>query len=1253
MRTGTVWGLALVASLAFAFDATAQVDLSMLRFDVVESSATGTGSPLTLEFEIQNTGAAASGAFTVRFYYSDNTGFNPNNPASFPVIGSAAVPAIPAGGTSGLLTTTATLTDYALNGTRLVHYFVDPDNDVAETNENNNRSTQITDPAADEDDVLITGLPNLQASITALSAPSGTLGDVITISYQVFNVGATRAPFSFWTHFYLSTDALFDTGDFDLGRENEGSSLLLAGGSFTETFDVTIPPEQAAGAYFLLAYADRLTTGGTVTESDESDNVDAAAFTVTPGPDLVMDTFSYTATPSGGTLGYGDAVSFSFTVRNQGGGAAGPFTIYFYYDDDATLAFPYTGGSLNQPVFGTYTVGGGLAAGATLSDVAATSLPGEVLLGDRFLHYYIDAGDNNTTTQGVVYEADEGNNTGSSPITITGLPDLTVDAFCAVPQSQPASACGPTPDVVQGAAFSTYSRFANIGKSRVASVRARLYFSTDPAIDPATDTFLNTSITGPLLAGGFMPSATGLLRRDAVVPASAPGGVNYAGAYADFDDFTAESDETNNGSSAALNVLSPPDLVMDSFSIATGTASPDGTPSAPGFGSTVDVTFSVRNQGATDAGSFAVRFYYKDDQANPGSGTFIATQTISALAAGAATASATVSGTLPANVLHGLNANGVARYIHYHIDPFSQVVEDDETNNTGFTPIDITGQPELEVLRTCLFLSGTPLECSDDPGYTPPSQVPGGPLFSTLTVRNNGLTRAPALNIGLYFSTDATIETGDVLVNTLNANINAGGLYFPNSFQIAVPGTAAPGPAFFGYFADHDAQIPESDETNNTDAAAFTVASSIDLTMASFSAPDAQGSGSSVTLSYEVANGGVNNAGAFLVRFFYDDDADPASGQTTLGTCTVSGVPGGGTSGPQTCAVTLPATVLFGTRFIHYVLDVNGAVTESDETNNTGMGGFQVTGRPDLAFAAFTASPSELMPGEPTTVDYTFFNGGASRTGTALTTRIYYSDDPLLDPSTDDLLDTATLAAPLAANAQHVYSVTVTIPPAASPAGGTLFGVVDADGAIAEENEGNNTVNTSVLLPVELTAFEALLDGAAVLLRWETASETNNAGFEVQRRGATPADSAWAVLGFVEGAGTVETPRYYQYRADGQPPGRYRFRLKQIDFDGTVAYSPEVETTVEITTAYVLSPVFPQPFRGAARFTLAIRHPQRVRIAVYDVQGRLVARLFDGRLEAHRTYTFTLDGRRWASGLYVYAAEGERFRAAGTAVLAR
>ena len=202
--------------------------------------------------------------------------------------------------------------------------------------------------------------------------------------------------------------------------------------------------------------------------------------------------------------------------------------------------------------------------------------------------------------------------------------------------------------------------------------------------------------------------------------------------------------------------------------------------------------------------------------------------------------------------------------------------------------------------------------------------------------------------------------------------------------------------------------------------------------------------------------------------------------------------------------------------------------------------------------------------------------------------------------------------------------------------------------ADANLQDGQYTLgSTSGTLPVELTRFEAVTDGEAVLLAWETSSETSNAGFEVERRVA----DVWETLDFVEGHGTSTEPHRYRYRAEALEPGRHTFRLRQIDHDGAFAYSPEVEVSVALPEAYRLSSLAPNPFNPQAQFTLAIQQAQHVQIGVYNALGQRVAVLHEGTLTADEEHRFTLEAGGLPSGVYLIRVVGDRFAASRRAVL--
>jgi len=216
--------------------------------------------------------------------------------------------------------------------------------------------------------------------------------------------------------------------------------------------------------------------------------------------------------------------------------------------------------------------------------------------------------------------------------------------------------------------------------------------------------------------------------------------------------------------------------------------------------------------------------------------------------------------------------------------------------------------------------------------------------------------------------------------------------------------------------------------------------------------------------------------------------------------------------------------------------------------------------------------------------------------------------------------------------------------------------------SVTTEDDYAAVIITSEHLPVELTAFEAVADGSDVLLSWATASETNNAGFEIQSRNSTRAqatddskfeirNSDWTVLGWVEGYGTIERPQSYTYRVVDLAPGSHVFRLKQIDFDGTFEYHPEVEVVVGMVERFLVEAAYPNPFNPEAQFRFAVRQAQQVRVELYDMLGRRVKVLYAGEAPAGQMQVVRIDGSDLPSGLYVVRVAGKSFVKAQTVTL--
>lgn len=180
-------------------------------------------------------------------------------------------------------------------------------------------------------------------------------------------------------------------------------------------------------------------------------------------------------------------------------------------------------------------------------------------------------------------------------------------------------------------------------------------------------------------------------------------------------------------------------------------------------------------------------------------------------------------------------------------------------------------------------------------------------------------------------------------------------------------------------------------------------------------------------------------------------------------------------------------------------------------------------------------------------------------------------------------------------------------------------------------------------LPVEFVGIEARARGGAVRLQWQTASETNSAGFDVQRRvastaGARRADATdqWTTLGFVPSkapTGNASTRRSYTFADEDLPyaADSLTYRLRQVDADGTTSISDTVTVTREVTAVELLG-THPNPARHRATLRYAVPERQQVSIRLYDVLGRRVRTLVNGVREGRQEVS--LDVSSLASGLY-------------------
>ncbi len=182
----------------------------------------------------------------------------------------------------------------------------------------------------------------------------------------------------------------------------------------------------------------------------------------------------------------------------------------------------------------------------------------------------------------------------------------------------------------------------------------------------------------------------------------------------------------------------------------------------------------------------------------------------------------------------------------------------------------------------------------------------------------------------------------------------------------------------------------------------------------------------------------------------------------------------------------------------------------------------------------------------------------------------------------------------------------------------------------------NPILNLDSPIPVELVSFTAQVVENAVRLVWGTASETNNFGFEIEK---SFNGEVFSEIGFVEGKGTTTTPQQYIFEDNKLSHGTLYYRLKQIDTDGSFAYSDVILVQISFPEDFFLSQNYPNPFNPETKIQYGLSAGSEVKISIYNLRGQQILALYQGEQGAGR-HDVIWNGRNGegveaASGVYL------------------
>jgi uncharacterized repeat protein (TIGR01451 family) len=950
------------------------------------------------------------------------------------------------------------------------------------------------------------GVPELIA--TLLEGPAvGSTGGSILITNEVRNVGYSNAVLTFRISFYLSPDEIITTNDVHLGSRsifglatNDSSWGISAG---------NIPVDIDPGVYFLGALVD---FNDEIIELNEDNNqIIAGTLNVVLGPDMTMTSLTG---PAVGAIG--GKINLQMKVDNVGTGNPGNFAVGYYLSSDsvittndiriasslvstlppnqfatgavsATISSPITPGfyylggiadfsgaiaeadELNNAILGNiieiklgvdlimqrvsgptnsptggqvsitnvmanigsnnaaaFSLGwylspdngittndqrigtrniGFLAAGATATNVLTVAIP----LTNRPGLYYLGC---IADYPNAIPEVSETNNIliGNS-ILITVGPDIALTALSGPVRGSP------------GSYMLVTNVVSNLGTAPPSAFSVGIYLSPDPDVT-TSDTRVGTRGITSLLPG---TNNTGVVNV-ALAPNFAKG-TYFLGAIADYLNQVQETAETNN-----TKVIGSPIEILNGFDF---TIAEVKGPTNSYTGATILLTNVAHNIGIDNSSTFTIGLYLSTDQFIGTNDTRIGTRTITGgLTAGSRSTNANgTSVTIPVTNAPGQYWFGAIA------DPNNALPEASETNNWAIgNPVSIAIGPDV----SATLAVGPALV-----GQSTRIQV-------STAVRNVGFGNPGPFAIGIYISTDQTINNADTLVGIRYLAGLAPGLSSTGATLVSIAGNFQSGNYYWGMIADFTNGVPEITETNNARAGnAVTIQPLIDLTMTTVAGPDEWCTGNPFILTNTVQNIGSAAAQIFSVGLYLSEDPIITREDTLMYTRSLGGL-GAGQSSPNLMTLINIGGLNSGTYYYGAIADPGEGVTESSEENNSLVGNATVvTLGPDLVLKDIIA-PAYGSQGSSIPVTSVIANEGCGNAPIGFANGIYLSTDPVITTA-DTRLGSRAINSLTAGN---ISTGTTVVALSAALASGTYYlGVIaDYGNAIYEVTDTNNVL---------------------------------------------------------------------------------------------------------------------------------------------------------------------------------------------------
>ena len=207
------------------------------------------------------------------------------------------------------------------------------------------------------------------------------------------------------------------------------------------------------------------------------------------------------------------------------------------------------------------------------------------------------------------------------------------------------------------------------------------------------------------------------------------------------------------------------------------------------------------------------------------------------------------------------------------------------------------------------------------------------------------------------------------------------------------------------------------------------------------------------------------------------------------------------------------------------------------------------------------------------------------------------------------------------------------------PATGYQVVSIDSMTQFAAQGGGFYKLNSPYFIPVELTSFSASISNDRIILNWNTATELNNQGFDIEQ---SFDNQKFEKIGFVTGSGTTTEQKSYTYSVKNVVTEKTYYRLKQVDFDGQFEYSSTIEVKGIIPKKFSMEQNYPNPFNPSTKIDFTLPIESNVKISVYNLIGQKVAEIVNAKFNAGK-HSFEFNASNLSSGIYLYKIEAGDF----------